>query len=236
LLAFTTFSNTTEIATMDLSRTNANQITHGEKTWSGICGSSGRYIVFTSHRSSEPSIWRIDANGDNRRLVARNATQPSCSPDGKSVEFTSLAKAKGRFSVPIDGGAVVPVIDQPDGAELSSDGQKVAYSPEGSQETHALVIALTSNRERPIRSLRLPDAKLWHWDPNNQDIDFVKTATSTDNIWRVPSDGGPPVQLTYFDSGEIFDFAWSPDSKKLAIAKGSTSSDVVLIRNSAASH
>jgi hypothetical protein len=38
--------------------------------------------------------------------------------------------------------------------------------------------------------------------------------------------------LTIFTSGRVFDFCWSPDGKDLFLAKGETTSDVILISNS----
>ncbi len=42
-------------------------------------------------------------------------------------------------------------------------------------------------------------------------------------------DGGKPVQLTDFKSDNIFSFDWSRDGKFLALSRGSTINDVVLI-------
>jgi len=44
-----------------------------------------------------------------------------------------------------------------------------------------------------------------------------------------PLDGGPPRQVTDFKSDRIFGFEWSRDGKQLALARGTESSDVVLI-------
>ena len=43
--------------------------------------------------------------------------------------------------------------------------------------------------------------------------------------------GGGPKQFTQFTSGKIFDFDWSTDGKELLLARGDTSSDVVLLGN-----
>jgi len=51
------------------------------------------------------------------------------------------------------------------------------------------------------------------------------------NIWRQSIDGSPPVQVTNFETGRIFNFAYSPDGKQLALARGALNSDVVLISN-----
>jgi hypothetical protein len=51
------------------------------------------------------------------------------------------------------------------------------------------------------------------------------------NLWSQPFDGGDPQQLTKFDTDSIFSYAYSPDGKLLATARGRSISDVVLIRN-----
>ena len=42
-------------------------------------------------------------------------------------------------------------------------------------------------------------------------------------------DGSAPKQVTDFKSDLIFSFAWSPDSKNVALSRGSLTNDVVLI-------
>ena len=49
------------------------------------------------------------------------------------------------------------------------------------------------------------------------------------NLWRQPLGGGTAVQLTHFDSALIFHHALAPDKKHVAVARGSTFSDVILI-------
>jgi hypothetical protein len=51
------------------------------------------------------------------------------------------------------------------------------------------------------------------------------------NIWTQLLAGGPPKQVTHFTTGHLFNFAWSPKGD-MVLARGSQSSDVVLIRNS----
>jgi hypothetical protein len=51
------------------------------------------------------------------------------------------------------------------------------------------------------------------------------------NLWEQPIAGGPVKQITKFTSGQIFDFNWAADGKQLLLARGETSSDVVLLSN-----
>jgi hypothetical protein len=69
------------------------------------------------------------------------------------------------------------------------------------------------------------------WAPGGEAVDYVVTQNGVSNIWRKKLSGGPPKQITNFESGLIFDFAWSHDGRQLAMTRGSESSDVVLISN-----
>jgi hypothetical protein len=60
---------------------------------------------------------------------------------------------------------------------------------------------------------------------------FWKTSGGVSNVWRQPLDGGEAKQVTSFRSDRISDVAESRDGKKLAVARYSTTSDVVMIRD-----
>jgi Tol biopolymer transport system component len=69
------------------------------------------------------------------------------------------------------------------------------------------------------------------WAPDGKALDYHLTRAGASNIWRQALAGGPPKQITNFKSDRIFSFDWSRDGKQLALARGSTSSDVILISN-----
>jgi Tol biopolymer transport system component len=50
------------------------------------------------------------------------------------------------------------------------------------------------------------------------------------NIWALPIDGGPPRQITHFTDRTITAFAWSRDGKRLAVARTTTTNDIVLLK------
>jgi Tol biopolymer transport system component len=49
------------------------------------------------------------------------------------------------------------------------------------------------------------------------------------NVRVRPLGGGTPTRLTDFKADQTFNFAWSPDGKQLALARGNTTSDIALI-------
>ena len=69
------------------------------------------------------------------------------------------------------------------------------------------------------------------WGPGEDAVDYVLTRNGVSNIWQQKLRGGPPKQITNFQSGLIFDFHWSRDGKQLALTRGSQSSDVIMISN-----
>ena len=70
------------------------------------------------------------------------------------------------------------------------------------------------------------------WGPDGRAITYTVNDGSAGNIWSQSIDGGPPRQLTNFQSERIFWFDWSRDGKQLALARGVTVSDVVMISRS----
>jgi Tol biopolymer transport system component len=62
-------------------------------------------------------------------------------------------------------------------------------------------------------------------------VQYLLTRNGATNVWEQALSGGEPRQVTRFTSGLMFDFAWSPDGKKLFLAKGNQSADVILVSN-----
>jgi Tol biopolymer transport system component len=69
------------------------------------------------------------------------------------------------------------------------------------------------------------------WTPDGQGLAYLVKQKGVDYIWVQPLKGGPPKQWTHFASGQIFNFAWSRDGNKLALARGGISGDIVVIAN-----
>jgi Tol biopolymer transport system component len=82
-----------------------------------------------------------------------------------------------------------------------------------------------------LHSFEFPPGVGWiGWSPDGKAIDYAVTKNGVSDIWRQPLAGGAPKQLTHFSSGLIYCFAWSPDGKNLAVARGNQTADIVLLR------
>jgi len=70
------------------------------------------------------------------------------------------------------------------------------------------------------------------FSPDGKGIVYPVREKGLDNLWLQPLDGGPGRQLTNFGSLKIYSYQWSPDGKSLALVRGDSPSDLVLIQNS----
>ena len=199
----------------------------------------GHYIVFCSRRAGSPNIWRMDIDGSNpKRLTSgSNDNWPRCSPDGKWVFYSGQSFGKPMVSrVPIDGGDSVRLSEKFMGIpSISPDGKLVAcsYINEQQPESPEKLALVSSEQGEIVKAFdRPPNASyLYGWTTNGRAVMYIVTRNGISNIWSQPIDGGPPRQLTDFNSDQIFQFEWSRDGKTLLCSRGVESSDIVLISN-----
>jgi len=223
--------------------------TNDHASWDpSVCG-DGRYIVYSAYEEQKFGIWRIDTDGSNPTRIADEtfAASPQCSPDGKWVIYlrgpswtlmrvliTGEKAAETVAQTPAPGSAAVPA--------FSPDGKRIVYlvqpsspvtSPSTSLPNQLKVISVDG--VGPVQQFNWPPtASLFaspRWMPGGDAIDYVQTHNGVSNIWRQKLAGGGPKRITNFESGEIFDFEWSRDGKRLALTRGSESSDVIMIKN-----
>jgi TolB protein len=204
------------------------------------CG-DGRFIVFIASRNEKIALWRMDADGSNPVQLTDEAFlyNPDCSPDGKSVLYTR-ANDETEWQVPIQGGSPtqVAVSNLTSGSahsapKTSPDGKLFAYlAMPATMSGSSVLTVVPFGGGSPLYRFDAPmGASEMHWAPDGRALDYRLTRNGASNIWRQPLAGGPPKQITNFKSDRIFSFAWSRDGKQLALARGTTSSDVVLISN-----
>jgi serine/threonine protein kinase/Tol biopolymer transport system component len=217
---------------------NRTLLTPGEHNsyMPATCG-DGRFIVFQAYRNEKLNVWRMDADGSNPAQLTDEAlaVNPECSPDGKWVLY-SRGNAWTVWQVPIQGGPPTQVVPNPAGAtpQVSPDGKLLAYRAMPATMTSPMVLTVVPfGGGSPVYRFDLPmGAAEIRWAPDGEALDYILTRGGTSNIWRQALAGGPPKQITNFKSNLIFDFAWSRDGKQLALERGATSSDVILISNS----
>ena len=198
-----------------------------------VCG-DGRHVIAVSTHGGTSGLIRIDADGTNMvRLMS--GTSPSCSPDGKWVIFESNRTGKPTvWKVPIEGGEQTQLTSEEcRSPTVSPDGGRIAclYTAESNNQAEELAIFPAAGGDRAKTFGLKGETSQLAWAPDGQSVTYAVGDVVADNLWNQAMRGGPPRRITKFDTGGILSFAWSRNGKRLAVARGSRSQDVVLINN-----
>jgi Tol biopolymer transport system component/DNA-binding winged helix-turn-helix (wHTH) protein len=202
----------------------------------------GRYVAFTVAQATATEIVRVDGEGANpTRLAAGNLGSIVCTRDGKYVFYVDLGPPRVISRVPIEGGSSVKIAEVlgqflAGRLAISPDDKYLAFPYEEYAPTPMLKLAIvpTGKDARKRTIARLEGIQAYGalaWAPDGTALQYGFTQNGECNIWEQPLDGSKPRQLTTFASGQIFDFHWSRDGKRLLMSRGEISSDVVLISN-----
>ena len=193
----------------------------------------GKTIVF--HRDGDkPGLYRVNVDGSGlANLVEGSALNALILPDDRTVLYLSNHSGiQTLWSVPLSGGPSRELLHR---LLYSGIGtfERVSRRPPAEVRRSsavdgrraALVCDLpdcTNPRDFAVPSLAL-------WTPDSRGMAF-SDSTDPKNIWVQPIDGSARHPLTKFTEKTIIDFAWSPDGKHLAITRGTSLADIVLIK------
>jgi len=206
----------------------------GQLDWKPEVTGDGRVIV-SSQRSGSWNIWRMDQDGSHARQLTSGMgpdSNPSYAPIGKWVIYTSGSSKRTLWKVPFEGGSSVQLTSHlSDAPAVSPDGKLIAceYNDDqpGSNSTVAILPVEGGAPLRTFPNIGL-DAKV-RWRPNGRGLTFIRTTDGVSNLWVQPLSGEPPRQLTKFNQGRIFAFAWRKNGVQVAMVRGESMRDVVLL-------
>jgi len=203
------------------------------------CG-DGRYIIFTvlSPAAHTLNIWRMDATGGNLKQLSFGKIQDFsvCSPDGRWAIYEDAAGGGQLMKVSIDGGDSVRLSPElvANGYDISPDSKTVAFASFGHLGEHIEELTLVpldpGQATRKIAFERPRNGSI-RFSPDGKAVVYPVRTAGVDNLWLQPLDGSKGRQITQFPAEHIVDFHWSFDGKQLALVRGHTDSDVVLIRD-----
>jgi Tol biopolymer transport system component/predicted Ser/Thr protein kinase len=230
-----------ELWVMDAEGRDARQLTTGAdlQFFSTPASCPDGSILFASGVFGAANIYRISAEGSNRRQLTSEGTNgaPSCSPDGKWVVFN--ASRGGDYTlwrVPLEGGTPEQITDYASAyPTISPDGKWIAFE-DYAQPTANKIAVIPFSGGQPVRTFDssvsgVAGYPVIHWTNGGRALTYVLDKQGVSNIWAQPLDGSPPKQLTDFRTDSIYNFAWSQDGQQLALARGTRNQDVVLIRS-----
>jgi len=196
----------------------------------------GKNIVFMSYRSGIPNLWRVGLDGTNPTQITSGGEdyRPSVSRDGKWVVYDSWDLGPNTvMKVSTNGGEPVRLsVRNGTSAAISPDGRLVAFISRDEQKSQQRIVEIilleSGKQEKSFQFPSTASAPL-EWMPDGKSVMYVDNRGGVSNLWAQPLAGGPPRQVTHFQSDVIVSYHWSPDGKTLGVVRSSTTSDVLLM-------
>ena len=212
----------------------------------------GRSLVFdlVLHGASQSNnIWRMDLAGGNLKQLTngKDDSHAVCSPDGRWVYYMDQRDELKLVRVSMDGGPGQTLSNFPiaySQFDISPDGKLAAFATleHTGEHKEQLAVVDTDTQNRSLKcDLHTCDSKLMNFERpssglvrfsyDGKGVVYPTRVNGVDNLWLQLLDGSPGRRITNFQSEQIHDFHWSRDGKQLALVRGHTDSDVVLIRD-----
>jgi serine/threonine protein kinase len=207
----------------------------------------GRYVIFASASrggGNSINIWRADSTGGNlKQITTGTDDEPAmCSPDGKWLVYAGFDA--GKFlakKVSVDGGPSTRLSEALltcGCVNISPDGKNIAFQTQPTTGGAIIIKILDFQTLQPVKIIeRDPRAGgEIRYTSDGKTIGYPIRENGLYALWVSPVDGSPGHRVTEFESDHILDFHWSADNKTLGLLRTHNDSDVVLLRQTTASH
>ncbi|HVG92353.1 MAG TPA: hypothetical protein VNB54_12750, partial [Alphaproteobacteria bacterium] len=222
---------------------NAHQVTNDRyfHTQPAVC-ESGRSIVFESDPTGVHHLFKMDLDGNNVTQITNGGGEgsPGCRIQSNDMVFSG-ASPDGRtllYRMDLGGGPAVPLSDLLvlGGADYSLDGSRILTVFLDQKTGTIKGYVLPSSGGPPLFAGDPPStidaAGIFGWTADGRGMAALDDRSGIPNLWIYPFEGGQAKQITHFPKSEIHCFAWSPDGKRIALSRGPTEQNVVLIKAS----
>jgi Tol biopolymer transport system component len=199
----------------------------------------GRLVfVRYAQETKQLSVWSLDSSGQNPTKLTNGALDyyPQCSPDLRWIYYEDVTTAL-LMRVPLEGGGTPQKVSslQVQGFfDISPNGATALFPTVSHAEGHkerVVEVSVESGQVSRSITMQKSHADRIQYSSDGKALEYAVRENGVDNVWRQPLDGSPGKWETEFKSEQIGQFRWSPDGKRLAMVRGHTDSDVVLMRD-----
>jgi len=220
----------TSLSTLSESTATLEEVVLLTPTSTPIGGGFGQ-IAFASGRTGIPQIYLINAqDGSGLHPITNQpegACQPSWSPDGMRLVFTSPCRLNtdsyresSLYIVNVDGSGLTPLNTVPGGdfdPEWSPDGKRIVFTSLRDGHKEIYILDLESGAVlRLTETSTDEEASQPTWSPFNNQIAYVKLRVGALQIWTM-TDTGQGSQQIVRSGQQYWDFmpVWSPDGQDI---------------------
>jgi serine/threonine protein kinase/Tol biopolymer transport system component len=228
------------IATMNADGSNRTVMFSDRLFLSGLSICPGNRILFSMPNRATKAVNVFELTlpaGTPKAVTSGKVDQYSfCAPDGKYFLYTTLENGK-RYVMrkSLDGGEAKRAYD---GLAIfgavSPDGKQMAVAAiEGTGINTKIVLKIKDANGGPAKSLPIDEriSGALQFAADGKAVYYPINDRGVSNIVRQSLDGGDPVPVTNFDDLLIYHYAYDWGRNQLAVTRGHSNSDVVLIRN-----
>lgn len=201
---------------------NPLQLTSDAKRIRGLTWTpDGRFIVFSSHRDSQPSLWRVPAAGgapERFSGVAGAAVYPAMARRDSTLVYMLWSTRRALLRIPIGAGSesVTPArlagqVSENEEPRYSPDGRRVAFSSDRSGR-HEIWVADASGAN-PVQLTTLGERTgSPRWSPDGRQIAFDSRHNGNWDIYVIDAAGGVPRRVAAH-AAEDSRPSWSADGR-----------------------
>jgi Tol biopolymer transport system component len=196
----------------------------------------GHRIAIATRRGAETSLYVVNADGTNARVVARSLElhgTPSWAPDGRTIIAAAIVDGAPRlFTVPLDGGSPSPFAEDYAVDPLwSPDGDTVLYSGPDIGTTFQVKAVGRTGSTPPLPDITLSrGSRHLAFMPGGRSLALLRGEMGHKNLALVDLTTGIERQLTNLSADfGLRDFDISPDGRHIVLEQVQELSDIVLI-------
>jgi serine/threonine protein kinase len=199
----------------------------------------GRYIIFTSDRTGQNTIWRMNSDGSNPVQISPTngvAEGPELSADGKFVYFTFVNEnIRSIGKVPVNGGQMV--FEKPDTEQF--------WVPSPSGKSAAFIFVDRNDGKSKVGIAKIGGGEaeyivdVWpmhvlKWSKDEKSIIYREREAGENpyaSLWEHNLEKNSKKLLFNISPDILRDTSWSADGKHFAVLRGKLVSDAVMMSN-----
>lgn len=191
-----------------------------------------KYIYFTSNRTGENQIWRMNANGaDQIQITKTEGGYPQLvTADGKWIFYHS-GKTERLWKVSTETGEEIKLSEKflmkP---KVSPDGQLIAYF---FRDKVFKIGVMRIADQKVVKTMDYGDGEsrifVLSWQPDSRTLNFVLDNDDKTSLWQQAINEDSPHRVADLGGEDIESFSVAPDGKSFAFTRGSWLHDAVLI-------
>ena len=203
-----------------------------------VCPDGAHALFFMFNKQTKGiNIWRLDLQSGSATVLTNGKMDQNavCSPDGKYFLYTTLQKGKQvLMEMPLTGGEAKQLSDKiVSFAAISPDGKQIAAltSIGAGVNTKARIEIIPSQGGLPVKGFA-PSSFIstpFRYSADGQSLYYGVTNKGVSNLVVQPIGVESAALVTNFNDLRIYGFDYDWKNKKLAVARGRSNDDVVLI-------